>query len=278
MLAHSKSSGEVSFLFLPQCPTPRRQYHHHRWWDNYLIPICPFGLLLGRWARPVHPAAHTGLRGLALLPRSASLGEFCLWMAGKFVWSSFFCPRRSCVPANPTEAKSGSFSPSLGTSLFQVNSSSGMAGQGSHCSGEGHGPENRCTSPRNKTASESGCLPGPRPFSWAHAGGSHRSGQNDSQIWNWKPCAMAGTEPSPAGPDRSAPEGDPAQLPASGQAWGSPREGAAFSRSWPSVSWSPGVRARGRHMRRLLASPRDGRLHEGLQLPRLTLSLKLKSP
>lgn len=31
-------------------------------------------------------------------------------------------------------------------------------------------------------------------------------------------------------------------------------------------------------MRRLLASPRDGRLHEGLQLPRLTLSLKLKSP
>lgn len=179
---------------------------------------------------------------------------------------------------NPTEAKSGSFSPSLGTSLFQVNSSSGMAGQGSHCSGEGHGPENRCTSPRNKTASESGCLPGPRPFSWAHAGGSHRSGQNDSQIWNWKPCAMAGTEPSPAGPDRSAPEGDPAQLPASGQAWGSPREGAAFSRSWPSVSWSPGVRAGGRHMRRLLASPRDGRLHEGLQLPRLTLSLKLKSP
>lgn len=213
-----------------------------------------------------------------MLPRSASLGEFCLWMAGKFVWSSFFCPRRSCVPANPTEAKSGSFSPSLGTSLFQVNSSSGMAGQGSHCSGEGHGPENRCTSPRNKTASESGCLPGPRPFSWAHAGGSHRSGQNDSQIWNWKPCAMAGTEPSPAGPDRSAPEGDPAQLPASGQAWGSPREGAAFSRSWRSVSWSPGVRAGGRHMRRLLASPRDGRLHEGLQLPRLTLSLKLKSP
>lgn len=64
-------------------------------------------------------------------------------MVGKFVWSSFFCPGRSCVSVNPTKVVSGSSSPSLGARLSQVKSSAGAAGQGSHYSGEGSGPEGR---------------------------------------------------------------------------------------------------------------------------------------